>query len=126
MKRRKTMVIKIIKVILLVFIVVSCSAQDFPATYNGGREKLDKFVKANMKWPLQRTDYMGIVYVKCTIDENGKIINPKIEKGLCDECDKEALRLVKTMPNWLPAQRKGERIPSEVLIPIDFSLYNKD
>ena len=115
-----------IKVLFLLFTVVSCSAQSVPAKFEGGRKKLDEFVKENMEWPFKLIDYMGIVYVKCTINEEGEILNPKIEKGLCEKCDEEALRLVGIMPNLLPARINGKNISSEVIIPIDFSLYDKD
>jgi protein TonB len=120
------MMIRTIKTLLLLFIVFACTAQDTPAEFNGGREKLDEFVKENMKWPFQRMDYMGIVYVKCTIDDKGEILTPMVEKGLCEKCDEEALRLVKSMPNWMPAKENGKNVSSKVIIPIDFSLFDKD
>jgi ribosomal protein S18 len=115
-----------IKVLFLLFTVGSSSAQDVPAKFEGGREKLDEFVKENMKWHFQRIDYKGNVYVKCTINEEGEILSPKIEKGLCEKCDEEALRLIGIMPNWLPARKNGKNVSSEVIIPIDFSLYYKN
>ena len=115
-----------IKVLFLLFIVISCSAQDVPAKFEGGREKLDEFVMENMKWPFQRIEYKGKIYVKCTINEYGEILSPKIEKGLCEKCDEEALRLIGIMPNWLPARKGGKNVSSEVIIPIDFSLYDKN
>jgi protein TonB len=120
------MIKRTIKVLFLLFIVISCSAQDVPAKFEGGREKLDDFIKENMEWPFQRIEYRGKVYVKCTINEDGEIISPKIEKGLCEKCDEEALRLVRIMPNWLPARNNGKNVSSEVIIPIDFSQYDEN
>jgi protein TonB len=81
-------------------------------------------VKENMKWPSNLMEYRGIIYVKCIINEKGEIINPNVVKGLCDKCDKEALRLVQAMPNWKPAKKNGKNITTETIIPIDFSIYD--
>lgn len=57
-----------------------------------------------------------------TVEENGKISNIKIQKSLSKSCDKEALRLVKNMPDWIPAKRNGKRIPADAMVSVPFEL----
>jgi TonB family protein len=50
----------------------------------------------------------GVVQVSFAVDKNGEPISIKIEKSLCDKCDKEAIRLIKEGPKWRRnASKKG-------------------
>ena len=50
----------------------------------------------------------GVVEVSFEVDEMGNPVNIKVEKSLCDSCDKEAIRLVKDGPKWKrKAKKKG-------------------
>jgi TonB family protein len=40
------------------------------------------------------------VQVSFDIDKNGEPVNIRVEKSLCDNCDKEAIRLVREGPKW--------------------------
>lgn len=46
-------------------------------------------------------------------------------KGLCESCDKEALRLVKQMPKWIPATQEGVPVKMKMIIPIKFGDFYK-
>ena len=64
----------------------------------------------------------GKVFVEFWIEPTGDITNAKVIRGLCDTCDKEALRLVTEMPKWTPATQKGKPIRTRMVIPIKFGL----
>jgi protein TonB len=58
------------------------------------------------------------------VDENGTISNVKVVRGVpnCPECDKEAVRVVKSMPAWVPGKIQGDAVSSFFMLPIIFAL----
>lgn len=93
-------------------------------SFPGGEEALIEFIKDNMKWPLTQSTVEGIVAVRFTIDTLGNIKDLKIIKGICEESDKEALRLVSIMPRWNPRKMYGKPIEGEFTLPIKFKNEN--
>jgi len=83
--------------------VDSASVPSFP----GGKVELDRYIKENMKWTQGQQTIEGTVFVSFIVDSNGNIDNVRVTKSLCESCDIEAARIVKSMPNWLPAKKKG-------------------
>lgn len=99
---------------------------DEKAQFPGGHEALIKFIIDNLKLPQTAID-MGIegkCYLKFIVSENGYILNATVKHGVrdCPECDKEAIRLVKSMPNWIPARVNGKSVNSTYTLPITFKL----
>lgn len=76
------------------------------AEFPGGEVAMNKFIKDNLKRP-SGNDAQGRVVVCFGIDANGNIVNPTITRGIDETCDKEALRLVNSMPKWIPGTNKG-------------------
>lgn len=107
--------------------VASCQSNhvDSVAHFIGGSHELDKYIKENMNWRQGQLTVEGKVYVSFTVLSNGKVQDPLIEKSLCETCDKEAIRLVQKMPDWIPAVKSGQKIDSKVVLPIPFSLSQK-
>lgn len=105
----------------------SCQSQgtDSAASFPGGKEELDDYLKKNMQWQQGQLTVEGKVYVSFLVTEDGNVTDVVVEKGLCESCDKEAIRLVKNMPNWLPAKAGGKNIESKIILPIEFKLYKE-
>ncbi len=93
-------------------------APEFP----GGEEAMGTFFSQNVQIPAKakQARVTGDVLVTATVDINGKLINPKIAKGLTPECNAEALRVVQTLPAWQPATRRGVPVPVMVQVPVPF------
>ncbi|MFR3853121.1 MAG: TonB family protein [Odoribacter splanchnicus] len=66
--------------------------------------------------------YPGKVWVQFVVDEQGKVMQPQIVKGIDPLLDQEALRIVKLMPDWKPAQQNGKSVEASFLLPLDFSI----
>jgi periplasmic protein TonB len=64
----------------------------------------------------------GTVYVSFVVDSLGKVRNPKLLRGVGDELDKEALRVVNLMPIWTPGKINGNPVNVQYNIPIRFTL----
>src|SRR5258705_4461517 len=66
--------------------------------FNGGNKMLNKLIADNIRFPAE--DINGTVYVNFIITKDGSVCDPKIIKGLRQDLDDEALRVVKLMPQW--------------------------
>ncbi|MDD3629553.1 MAG: energy transducer TonB [Bacteroidales bacterium] len=85
------------------------------------KESIERFIGENGIWPSQ-DDCIGTVYVRVLINEQGELSDFVILRGL-DDCrgfNEEALRLVRLMPNWKPAEIGGKPVKSYTVIPISF------
>jgi TonB family protein len=99
---------------------------DEKAQYPGGQEALKKYIKDNLKFPQTAID-MGIegkCYLKFIVSQSGNISNVKVVRGVtdCPECDKEAIRLIKAMPDWIPGKINGKPVNSTFTLPVQFKL----
>lgn len=96
--------------------------EDKHAAYPGGDEALRNYMR-NIRYPkeAQEKGIQGTVYIKFFVDENGKIINPTPITHLGGGLEEEGLRLVKSMPNWLPAIKDGKPVKEELNLPFRFS-----
>lgn len=92
--------------------------------FKGGYDNLIKFLVNNVKYPANAKEkgIQGKVYIEFTIDENGKVINPNIGRGVNPELDAEALRVVSLLPDWIPGKDKGKAVKVKSVLPINFKL----
>lgn len=91
--------------------------------FPGGWKEYYKFKNLNLKYPIRDGDYdhiQGRVTVRFVVTKEGKIESPTIIKGLDLYCDKEALRIVSIMPDWIPGRRNGEAVNVYFHLPIVF------
>jgi TonB family protein len=102
---------------------VDKNAQFFYKGRKETKESIEKYVGENGIWPSQ-DDCQGRVYIRVLIDKNGVLSDYKILRGLgdCRGFNEEALRLVRLMPRWKPAEINGNPVKSYTVIPISFSL----
>lgn len=73
---------------------------------------LAEYFAANLHYPPYALDNSieGVVEVTFLVDEEGKICQPKVEKGIGGGCDQEALRVVRAMPRWNPGKVQGKPV----------------
>lgn len=95
-----------------------------PPEFPGGDEALNKWVKTEVDSVfmarLLDTDLNGRVLIACTITAEGGVDSVSLERGVCPAYDVEALRLVRSMPNWIPGKIDGVPQPMRMMIPITF------
>ena len=94
------------------------------ASFTGGEDALSKYLANNMKYPkdARKKKIKGTVIVNFIVTKDGKIKEALVTKRLNKDCDSEALRLVKSMPNWTPATINKTPINTRVSLPIIFKL----
>ena len=97
---------------------------DIQAEYPGGPTAMFQYISENVKYPKKalETNAQGKVYVSFLVSKTGEISEAKVLRGATPELDAEALRIVNGMVNWTPAELKGEAVPFQVTLPINFTL----
>jgi protein TonB len=91
---------------------------EVPPEYVGGKDALFQYINDNISYPedVQR----GSVYIAFIVTKEGGIRDARVVKGINEGCDKEALRLIKNMPDWDPGMEKGKIVSSVYGLPIIF------
>ena len=94
-------------------------------TFNGGdADAFVKYVQQNLKYPPRALDNHeeGRVTVNFVVDQNGKVKNAKVVKGVSEALDAEALRVVSNSPDWTPGKQGGTVVPVTYSIPVVFKI----
>lgn len=100
---------------------------DYPdkeAGFPGGAAAMKQFLNDNISYPdiaIEMGD-QGRVFVQFVVDKDGTIKDVQIIRGVSKEIDKEAKRVVRSMPKWEPGEVRGESVPTRCRIPINFQL----
>lgn len=102
-------------------------SSDVGSGFPGGINALMKWLSENIRYPALalRLGIEGKVVVEFTVDENGKISEAIVRESLHRSCDEEAIRLINSMPDWIPASKKGRKISRKYILPIHFILQKK-
>lgn len=97
---------------------------DVEAQFPGGTVELQKWIANNVVYPQTSIEMneQGKVYLSFVVEEDGSITNVTIVKGVSTDLDREAKRLVKSMPKWVPGEAAGEKARTRCQIPINFTL----
>lgn len=92
--------------------------------FPGGTDSLLSYLSSHIQYPkkAQRMGMEGRVYVQFIVEKDGTITEPIVLKGVDESLDKEALRVVKSMPNWIPGKNRGEEVRTKFVIPVKYQL----
>ncbi|MEN8928357.1 MAG: energy transducer TonB [Flavobacteriales bacterium] len=90
----------------------------------GGMDSLMSYLSKNIKYPkkAQNKGIEGRVFVQFIVEKNGSIKAAEVIKGIDKSLDKEALRVISSMPNWLPGKNNGELVRTKFVIPVKYQL----
>lgn len=86
----------------------------------GGTEELKAFLDRNTRHPEGCERKEGRVLVKFIVMEDGRVAYPQVLRGLSPEYDREALRVVSSMPNWIAGKQNGQPVRVWFTVPIEF------
>lgn len=92
--------------------------------FPGGQAKLMDYLKSNIKYPVEARE-MGIegkVYIGYVVKTDGSISDVKVRRGVHQTLDREAIRVIKSMPNWIPGKQDGKPVNVQMTIPVKFTL----
>jgi protein TonB len=102
---------------------IHINVQQMPE-FPGGDLALLKYIKLETKYPdiAIRNDIQGRVFVQFVIGKDGSINQVEILRGVDPSVDKEAIRVVKSMPKWRPGKQNGKPVFVRYQVPINFKL----
>ena len=92
--------------------------------FPGGQEKLFQYLNRNLKYPetAQSSGIEGTVVVNFTVTVDGKIKDAFVLRSIDPALDEEALRVVRSMPDWTPGEQSGGKVEMKVNLPVSFKL----
>ncbi|MCT4615908.1 MAG: TonB family protein [Marinifilaceae bacterium] len=102
-----------------VFVIVE-NMPEFP----GGQSALGRWIAKSIRYPViaQENGITGKVYVNFVINRSGKVENVKVLRGVDPSLDKEAIRVINSMPKWKPGMQRGKPVKVSYTVPINFQL----
>jgi protein TonB len=97
---------------------------DVEAQFPGGAAELQKWIAQNVQYPQTSIEMneQGKVYLSFVVESNGDISNIVIERGVSGDLDREAKRLVRSMPKWVAGEASGRKAKTRCRLPINFTL----
>lgn len=92
--------------------------------FPGGEKELMTYLSKNIKYPTIAAEngIQGRVTLRFVVSKTGDITDVNVIKGLDPSCDKEAIRVVKNMPKWIPGKQNGRNVPVYYTLPVSFRL----
>ena len=95
-----------------------------PASFPGGPERYSEFLREEIQYPREAVTkkLQGRVLCKLQVDETGKITNIELLKGIAPELDREALRVLRRLPDFEPAVFEGKKVKCLITMPITFRI----
>ena len=104
----------------VVFVVVE-SMPESP----GGQQALFKYLSENVKYPViaQENGIQGRVICQFVVNKDGSIVDVEVVRSGGDpSLDKEAIRVIKSMPKWKPGKQRGKAVRVKYTVPVNFKL----
>jgi protein TonB len=103
--------------------VVFQVVETMPA-FPGGDQALFKFLGENVKYPViaQENGIQGRVICQFVVNKDGSIVDVEVVRPVDPSLDKEAIRVIKSMPNWSPGKQRGKSVRVKYTLPVNFKL----
>ena len=93
-------------------------------SFPGGQAALMNYLNSNIKYPViaEENGIQGRVVVQFVVGKDGSISNVHVVKSVDPSLDKEAVRVVKNMPRWIPGKQNGQSVTVRYTLPVTFRL----
>lgn len=136
MKTRKNVSLKVaLMMLVLLFNFMTSTAQtkkndmvfdvvEVMPQFPGGQTAMLKYIMENIKYPKQIMEegIQGRVTVSFIVEKDGRVSNVRLLRSVQPLLDKEAVRVVKSMPKWSPGKQKGKPVRVRFNLPVMFKL----
>ena len=98
--------------------------EQMPEFPNGGMAGLMQYLSKNIKYPTiaQENGTQGRVTVQFVVNRDGSIVDAKVLRGVDPYLDKEAIRVISSMPKWKPGMQRGKAVRVKYTVPVMFRL----
>ena len=96
--------------------------------FPGGEIAVLKFIADNVVYPeeAKAKDIEGTVYVKFVINSEGKVQDVETLRGVDPLLDQEAIKVIESMPEWIPGRQSGKPVNVRMQVPIKFQLAKEN
>ena len=93
-------------------------------SFPGGPSALMEWLSNNVKYPVvaQENGVQGRVVVSFVVERDGSITDVKVVRGVAPSLDREASRVVRAMPRWIPGKQNGSAVRVKYNVPVAFRL----
>ena len=93
-------------------------------SFPGGMGALMKYLATHIKYPelAKESGIQGRVFINFVVEPDGSISHVKVLRGIGGGCDEEAVRVVKSMPKWIPGKQRGKPVRVSFNLPVKFTL----
>ena len=136
MKTRKNVSLKVaLMMLVLLFSFMTSTAQtkkknmvydvvEVMPQFPGGQIAMLKYSMENIKYPEQamKEGIQGRVAVRFIVEKDGRVSNVRLLRSVQPSLDKEAIRVVKSMPKWTPGKHNGKPVRVRFNVPVMFKL----
>jgi protein TonB len=92
--------------------------------FPGGEQEMQRFIANTLKYPVvaQENGIEGRVTIRFVVTAEGKISDVQVLRGIDQSCDREAVRVIKEMPTWIPGKQNGRNVPVYFTLPVVYKL----
>ena len=92
--------------------------------FPGGQIELLKFINDAIRYPViaQENGIQGRVIIRFVVTATGEVSDVQVVRGLDAACDREAVRVVKSLPRWIPGKQNGRNVPVYYTLPVVYRL----
>jgi protein TonB len=99
---------------------------EVPPSFPGGERELMKWLQENISYPVIAAEQgiQGRVILRFVVGPDGSVGSVEVQRSLDPSCDKEAVRVVKKMPKWIPGKQNGNAVFVYYTLPVLFKLQN--
>ena len=96
--------------------------------YPGGTAAMFEFIQKNVKYPesAKEKGIEGKVYVQFVVEKDGSLSSFQVLRGVSEDIDAEAIRVLKSMPKWKPGMQDGEPVRVQYTMPFKFQLTGNE
>ncbi len=95
-----------------------------PPSFPGGDAALMEYLNNNISYPAIAVDMniQGKVTCSFVVGKDGSIQDVRVERSVDGSLDKEAVRVIKSMPRWIPGRQGGNAVKVKYYLPVSFRL----
>lgn len=95
------------------------------ASFPGGKDSLQNFIRRALTYPDEAflKGEQGQVLIRFTVDKTGEIADVHIQRSVSQTLDQEAIRVIRSMPRWIPAKQFAKPVATQFILPIDFDIW---
>lgn len=92
--------------------------------FPGGQTALAQYIASHLKYPTvaQENGIQGRVFVSFVVGEDGYVEDVRVIKGVEPMLDKEAVRVIQSLPRWTPGNQQGKPVRVKYTVPVTFAL----